>query len=124
MKERIIQRIKSFAKLAVNWDGYGAKGFKKSTLESAIIFLSNLPVSPDRVFPTSDGAIQFEYTTNEKYIEIVYYDDDHIEYYYEGFKAILNTDHYSTEVPEESTINIKQLGLVIILIQECKLNKK
>jgi len=67
----VIKRLKEFAKLGENWDSYGAKPIKWSTISRAIDFFYKVIVlNPDIavpfISPAGDGSINFEWEVCSK----------------------------------------------------------
>jgi hypothetical protein len=57
---RNISKIRSFAKLPLNWNENGAVQFKKGLIDTVIEILQNLEYQPE-VFPTGRESILLEY---------------------------------------------------------------
>ena len=74
-KERAIKTLKSFRLLKYNWDGYGAEPFDSDLINKCIEIVEKLVYTPN-VYPTFRNSIQFEYTIEQKYLEIEIYDDN------------------------------------------------
>lgn len=73
-----IERIKKLARIAAlpdNWNGNGAKAFSGSLIHKARELLWELVFVPE-VFPTAEGALQFEYDKLDKsHLEIEIFED-------------------------------------------------
>ena len=66
--------ILSYKELEENWDGEGAPAFREELVFSAVLFLSELrdklgKYPPNRVIPSQDGEIVFEWQGEGYFIE-------------------------------------------------------
>lgn len=57
-----------------NWNGYGAEPFSPKLIENAKLIVDQLFNYP-MIFPTAAGSIQFEFTSDNVYIEVEIYED-------------------------------------------------
>jgi hypothetical protein len=81
-----LSNLIKIAKLPDNWDGYGSPGTKNSVVDVAIILLLQLAeivqisISTPFVSPVPGGTFQLEWTSDNKYLEIEFIDEQHFAY--------------------------------------------
>lgn len=70
-----LNKIDEFARLEMNWNGYGAIPFTGNLLDLSRNIIKQIKIQP-KVFPTGRQSIQFEYENNSgKYLELEIFED-------------------------------------------------
>lgn len=102
--------INRLAALGPNWDGYGARPLNAGILDAARQFVahvaSTMTVQP-LVVPMSSGALQFEWHSGQRILEIEIEDPATIHY--------LKWDP-TADIQEEDVCSIKDTSQVTVLI--------
>ena len=76
-KERLelINKIDSFKKFKDNWNGYGAKPIPFKVIDKAYVLANELTPIPE-VFPTACDSVQFEWETEDMYVELEVFENE------------------------------------------------
>ncbi|PHU34450.1 hypothetical protein [Pseudobutyrivibrio ruminis] len=64
-----LKKLSDISRLETNWNGNGARKISKKLINEVQIIIEKIVKQPE-IFPLPDGRIQFEYESNEGYMEI------------------------------------------------------
>ena len=90
-RKQVIQKIESFRRLKQDWNGNGASPFSEKLITKALDLAKQLTPVPN-VFPTARNSIQFEWETDNIYLELEVFEDK-LEIFNQAFfdgKEIMN----------------------------------
>lgn len=73
-KSEAIKTIEDFRNLQQNWNGYDASPISEKVIDKALTLIEDLLPVP-QVFPTGGSSIQFEWESNELYLEMEIFED-------------------------------------------------